>query len=800
MEPIDSLAHTSCTRAAAPWTVIALIVACSMAVGCFERGGSARSDPGPLRLVEALEHASIEVPETIWAPRDLAAGDPVLRDDFDQLGDAWWSEAWLGAGVPDHPANRHLGLHVTVTPEDEASVVSVTPESIAMHRDVRMPGAVYLVRARVRVLRSPSVDGRLPRPSLRARALARMRREIPTRREARGQRFLRGEAAAPVDPALGSDWQVVGLIVRGPMTQQGLRVSLDPDGATLWCDWLTVARLSSSLIRTAATHAESLDPSSIRTRVSIGPDLVDALVLPGGSRVVFALEVPRTGARIDVELARIGSEGSPGLDVAVEIDGRRVARRTVTETHRLDAWRVPLEEYSGRSVELAFVVEGPSESDAILGNPRVLGSRRPSPALNVVLISLDTLRADHLGVYGGPPSSSPHIDQLARDGIRFQNALAPAAWTLPSHVSLMTGQHPLVHQVSRDDRRIDAVRSSVLAERFREAGYLTAAFTGGGFLDPSFGFDLGFDSYSVADAITGDMRAVLDWLDRSRDQPFFLFVHSYFVHNYAPTRPFLEPLAGERTDELLEVDSREVRAKPTAEAVADLNLLYRATVTEADGRIVGRLLSKLESLDLEDETLVVLVSDHGEEFFEHGGTSHSRTVWGEIARVPWIMRGPSVPKGMVVEQAVGLIDVAPTIAAIAGLRDDERVGGRRALPLALPMTPPMAPPMEGTRLDERRYLLNAPSFDALVWQQWKLVRSTRHPGRPSLFRFREDPLDLRDVAADHPDELRTMTLHLTHLLESSARQAEAAPASPAERAEIGEELRARLRELGYLGD
>ena len=256
-----------------------------------------------------------------------------------------------------------------------------------------------------------------------------------------------------------------------------------------------------------------------------------------------------------------------------------------------------------------------------------------------------------MGEYGYAAARTPTLDALARAGARFDRAYAPAPITLTSHASLMTGRYPPGHGARDNDMRIDA-RAPTLAEAFAHAGFSTAAFVAAFPLDRRFGLNKGFQAYGDAmprDA-TGRLandrpgRLVVDealaWIDKHRKERFFLWVHLFEPH-----APYGDPADPARA-------SRAVISR------------YDDDVAEADAQ-AGRLVDGLR--ELRGQTLVVCAADHGEAFGEHGEISHSLFVYDVTLRVPLIVSGPHVARGSVMTDPVSLVDVAPTIAALAGL-------------------------------------------------------------------------------------------------------------------------------------
>jgi len=383
-------------------------------------------------------------------------------------------------------------------------------------------------------------------------------------------------------------------------------------------------------------------------------------------------------------------------------------------------------------------------------------------------------------------------------------ATAASTWTLPSHAALFTGQFPSVHGAVDLAHRVDARRSPTLAVELAREGWLTAAFTGGVVIDPAFGFGAGFSSYSVRDPgmpVHGEdaLAPALDWLARRADQPFFLFLHTYLVHEYEPSREWLERVAPGSSQALLATPRAtllERVKRGDAEAAATLSRLYDATVAQADDEIVGRVMDALARLSLEERTIFCVVSDHGEEFLEHGGALHGETINGVLDRVPWILRGPGIEAGRELDEPVSHVDVLPTLLGRLGLAAPPTSQGVDVL-------------ARGERESERALLveLTRPNgqWDALVGESWKLVRC-RAVGRARgetvrrLYRLDVDPGERDDLAAAQPKIVEQLERRLDHELAAYEKFSRALDAARDGESTLDPALLERLKRLGYVED
>jgi arylsulfatase A-like enzyme len=308
--------------------------------------------------------------------------------------------------------------------------------------------------------------------------------------------------------------------------------------------------------------------------------------------------------------------------------------------------------------------------------PRAAGDE-PRPA-NLLLVVIDTLRADRLSCYGHERATTPCIDGLARRGLRFERAWCTAPWTLPSTVSLLTGLQPEVHRASQFFASISP-DARLIAQQLAARGYDTAAVVGNYFVQPVFGFERGFDEYDVGctvdrGGINSDRVSdrALQWLAQPREQPFFLYLHYFDPHyNYHEHDGFR--FGGEDTDRVFSgADVHQLRAHLPDFDDADrrrLDELYDSEVAFTDHHL-GRVLARLDELGIAGETFVVVTADHGESLGEHGWIGHTIQLYEESVRIPLIVAGPGIAPGGVSDAPVQLDDVAvPLLSWLDGRGD-----------------------------------------------------------------------------------------------------------------------------------
>jgi arylsulfatase A-like enzyme len=467
--------------------------------------------------------------------------------------------------------------------------------------------------------------------------------------------------------------------------------------------------------------------------------------------------------------------------------------------------RADLGRWRDQEIRLTLETSAAPEFDPARGiplwaNPRVVSlDREPEAGPNLLLISIDTLRADHMSLYGYPTPTTPLIDAWARDNAAiFSTAVAPSPWTLPSHASLFSGLDAFRHGINHDVGGIRVGPGAVvitsldmMAERLRREGYETAAFTGGAYLHPRYGFAQGFDRFAywpdrgrdLLELETGVDRT-LEWLAGRSDLPFCFFLHTYAVHDpYRARQPYFDRVAPEGVEAprgrvaLVSPNNSPANGfqqlnrfvfRPRGGAQRELDMddddirmiraMYDSGVAYADAQ-VGRLLQGLSELGLAENTVVVITSDHGESLGDRGRAGHVFLTDDNLL-VPLIIAAPGgIGAGRVVADQVRLIDVLPTVLDLLGAEPDDELDGRSLVPL---MTggPSAVPPVAWSysaaanrglamRIDRQiKYTVDNTAWAPLV-------------GREQLFDLENDPSESTDLSADDPraGELRVTAMN-----------------------------------------
>lgn len=431
--------------------------------------------------------------------------------------------------------------------------------------------------------------------------------------------------------------------------------------------------------------------------------------------------------------------------------------------------------------------------------------RRP----NVLMISIDTVRADHLSTYGYARPTSPRLTALAEEGARVRVAYAPSATTGPTHASLFTALPPIAHGVRKNGQPLDA-GSSTLAERLTDIGFETGAVVSSYVLSRRFGYDQGFahfdDDFSEAEVPEGSTlwegetiegrfygraddttNRALDWLDeRSHpERPFFLFVHYFDPHDpYVPPADFEPPFAPSRKEAL--------KLNRTL-------FVYDLLIAWTDEQI-GRLLDGLGAAGLADDTLVIVTGDHGEGLMAHGHMFHGVHVYEEAVRVPLVVRWPGrVPAGRVVDGPFPIVELGPAILALLGDEPADAFGDDGAAARLLGEGDRSADDSRPVFLYRRHYSGDEDVGDGLrpVGEKyavrvgkWKLIEGPEE-GTLELYDLERDPEERLDLAPEEPNRVSRMKALIAAW---RARYDAAAGAA----APLSDEARERLKAMGYV--
>ncbi len=449
---------------------------------------------------------------------------------------------------------------------------------------------------------------------------------------------------------------------------------------------------------------------------------------------------------------------------------------------------------------------------AIAGLQLGCGGRGGAPRPNIVLISIDTLRPDFLGCYGHERPSSPSIDELAARGTLFTDVTSASPWTLPSHATMLTGLYPSHHGIVD---HVFQLESETLATRLSAAGYQTMAVVNSHNIgDARYGLLRGFDAQKAEyvaemDPPTGGpivnrgsavtKKAISALEERDPNRPFFLFLHYYDVHSDFTPAPewkleFVGPYDGKLDGTTAQLSRWRSRGIELSEAdVRWLHEMYAAEIRTLDA-ILERLFDHLEASGLAESTLVVLTSDHGEEFYEHKGLLHGRTHYQELIRIPLILCGPGVPKDRRIDEPVHLVDVAPTIFALAGVAAPSGLDGVDLSALWRDPGSMPSPRMLFGEADHNNVIdgKEVANIKRMVREGDAKLCYDTVTKRKELYDLRTDPEEKNDLAASDADRVGPLWDGLEAFMAGSQTGSYKGP--------VDDETLQKLVDLGYVAD
>ena len=528
--------------------------------------------------------------------------------------------------------------------------------------------------------------------------------------------------------------------------------------------------------------------------------------VPDGAVLRVGLGYPRpkpgqASHRLRYRITARAYEAAGGGDVPAA--GERTLLEEAAATSRDGRWldrELALAPWAGGTVELSFALDGDPGAVGAWSAPELFVPGERPDGWDVILVSLDTLRADRLGAYGYPRPTSPRLDALAREGVLFRTAIAQAPWTRPSHASMLMSRYP---------GEAGRATTPALAEALWRAGWRTTALTGGGQVDYRFDiFQRGFESFQATHWID-DLESVVRLLEAGRSRRDLLFLHTYKVHDPYVEDTFTAGMPRGRLGPTFgKKDWERLGKRLGPQERRYVSALYDGGVAWVDERL-GTLFDRLRAEGLLDRAVVIVTSDHGEQFWEHGSWRHGMNVYDHQLRVPLIVRlppalarslapgaGEGALRGLVIADQVQLVDLYPTLLDLLGLPPQPGLSGRSLRPL-----------LAGEAQREREAVAentNIPTYErkTLRTSRFKFIVSTPRPWLRrkgasegyELFDLRRDPGEKVDLAARHPEVAAFLHERLKSLLGGGERTMdEELPAG------LDAELEAQLRALGYGG-
>jgi len=442
-----------------------------------------------------------------------------------------------------------------------------------------------------------------------------------------------------------------------------------------------------------------------------------------------------------------------------------------------------------------------------LGSAILLGGctdRSLEKGWNVILISIDTLRADHLGSYGYGSDTSPNIDRFAEENIIFRNSYSASAWTFPSHMAMFTARYPTKNSEVIYPKIKEFDRSyRTIAQSLQDAGYETAAFTGGGFVAKSLGFGRGFGVYeSYGRNFEDNEKHVFDWITQhDPDQKFFLFIHGFDTHRpYDPPEYLKHRFMKEFPPEcegvtFKNIEPQKFKCIRAEGGIEYMKSQYDAEIFFADS-IIGEIFAKLKEHHLYDDSIIIITSDHGDELWDHGRGDHINTLYQELIHVPLIMKVPGLVH-QEISVPVSNIQLHPTILNLLGIKDQNDFQATSLVPLFL--APQSEQSIYAVTGRSDRHTKKKGDFFVLgvISNHYKYIeRHVKNRGfQQELYNLLEDPHEKKNLAdspmepvlkkkLDDWEKAVDLGLSLDHM--------------DREKAEVSDETRQQLKSLGYL--
>jgi len=583
------------------------------------------------------------------------------------------------------------------------------------------------------------------------------------------------------------------------------------------------------------------NPYSIIKKARIGEYSLNCLFAQPKSQFEFEVKIPENGYLEFGYGALPESLNTENNEVRFTIEIEQKQRRETlftkifqpTTEPQVFYEKVNLDAYKKKKAKIYFKTETVGQDQENISeinntitvwvNP-VLFRKNQKKEINFILLSIDTLRPDHLGCYGYEKKTSPHLDALSEDSIIFKNTFSTTSWTLPAHVSLLTSMYTPNHLVNNSRQRISS-DIPTLADIFRNNDFLCVAFTGGGFLSSRYGFSKGFDSYQELRKEGGDYSLrideaealyghISDWLDRNHEKRFFLFLHTYQPHtpyenNSEQGKMFLDENAKwERIiqSEIFGEEGGKYQTVLSQEEKDNVIALYDGEIRYTDEYLIKPMIKKLKDLEIYDNSMIIITSDHGEEFYEHQTWLHGVNLYNESLKVPLIIKFPnSHYRGERNTKIVSIVDIMPTMLEVAEIKTSSfPLDGKSLLDIL---------DDEGRKertfyadLNVHKFKDDLPSVFATNRNNFKLILNKKirsahikniisdFKGRKiELYDLQEDKEETKNIARRQP--YRRLCVELIQRLEAFYDKLDE---SKAESIIINEELKRNLRALGYI--
>ncbi len=408
------------------------------------------------------------------------------------------------------------------------------------------------------------------------------------------------------------------------------------------------------------------------------------------------------------------------------------------------------------------------------------------PDCNIIFVSFDTLRADHVHTYGYPKNTSPTIDAFAENGFVFENDISASSWTLPSSMSWFTGVYPSKHKILNKYTLLTPTKQEIsslkvlspnmetLAEVLKKNGYNTGGFTGGAGVHSMFGYNQGFDTYIDDKDFAGfeyTYPKAIEWIKKHQTNQLFVFLHGYNIHGeYIPAGGydyrFLDfkyngKLTGSKEEEieLREQGLAEGKIFLTKDDVRFLTAIYDEKIQRADSEF-AKFIEKYRNLGLLDKTIFILTSDHGEELYDHGQIDHGHSLYDEVIHVPLVITIPDA-KGLKIPNQVRSIDLMPTLLDIIGVKPDENLKQQFQGVSLVPIMKGKNENLDAFSETDYRYATFKRSLRDVTG--WKLVTDLETKIN-ELYSLNKDKEEKNNLSDQYPDILTEIKSKLQNIL------------------------------------
>ena len=740
-----------------------LIMTLAVAAGC-SRGGS---KPDPFAGLQAhsdltaLRHMA-EVNDGGWY---VDFGTPAQSKYT--VGD--WRSGWVAKGVEGDTTYAHVGLRGRVYFEADA------PESLVARVRLRPHGTRAL---------TPYLNNK----------------QLKSIHLGEGEGFLDYDIELPKEHVqTGENYLLLTFGGTVPIDGEDVSVAVD----SIWI------RNPSEPSKTARAPSYG----ALLAAVRLGDEERQAIALSRKSTLRYHVMVPANGSLG----FGVGVEGEGDAPFAIEVTADGQPTTELLAGTASTGWtdhRVDLSRFAGETVRVDLRAIGQGAGRVAWNSPQILVPSRPvrnlDPAKNVVVLVIDTLRADKLRPFNAKTRvKTPTIDQFASDGVVFELAQAPENWTKPSVASILTGLHPLTHQQKTGDAALPS-SAELLSEHLQAEGFATGGFIANGYVSDRFGFDQGWDDYTnyIREEKSTEAKDVFEeagnWIEAHKDGRFFAYIQTIDPHvPYDPPGKYLQmydpsqytgQIKPRMTGDLLEKAKRNPpQVVFDASDKRRLKALHDGEITKHD-HFFGAFLERLSALGLADDTLVVVTSDHGEEFDDHGSWGHGHSVYQELLHVPLMFRLPNrLPAGTAVGDAVSTLDISATVTDLLGVPAMTHNEGHALVGLMLGEAPSRPSVAFSDFQDDRR---------VITTRRWKLI--LRGNLTSTMFDLLSDPMEKAQLdATAFPIGRRYSRMLLGQFLGASNRgdwlSADQKGGTQLERedAEMDDTIRDQLRALGY---